>query len=85
MCHRSSGRYKDIAGFCKSTKLEEIQKHGYILTPGRYVGTEAQEEDDETFKEKMKKLTTEFKDQFAQSAKLEIDIKKNLENIEFKL
>jgi len=42
--------------------LKEIQKHSHILTPGRYVGTEIQEEDDEAFEEKMKKLTAEVVD-----------------------
>ena len=58
------GKYKDIVGFCKSAKSEEIRKHGYILTPGRYVGTEVQEEDDEAFEEKMKRLTGELSEQF---------------------
>lgn len=52
-------QYKDIPGFCKSATLEEIRKHQHILTPGRYVGTEAEEEDLEEFEEKMKRLTTE--------------------------
>ena len=66
-----SGKYKDEAGFCKSAKLAEIQKHGYILTPGRYVGTEAQEEDGEAFEEKMKRLTGKLSEQFVESSKLE--------------
>src|SRR3989339_491414 len=42
-----NGKYSDIAGFCKSAKIDEVKKHGYILTPGWYVGAEAQEEDSE--------------------------------------
>ena len=52
--------YKDIAGFCKAVKLEEIRKQGHILTPGRYVGAEEEEEDEEAFEEKMKRLTAEL-------------------------
>ncbi len=75
------GKYKDIAGFCKSGKLEEIKKHGHILTPGRYVGTEEQEEDPEAFEEKMKRLTSNLARQFKKSAELETEIKKNLKGL----
>lgn len=75
------GEYKDVAGFCKSARLEEIKKHGFILTPGRYVGTEEIEEDDEVFEEKMKRLTSELSEQFKKSKELEEEIKKNLEGI----
>ncbi|MBI2167692.1 MAG: SAM-dependent DNA methyltransferase [Candidatus Omnitrophica bacterium] len=75
--------YKDIAGFCKSAELEEIKKHGHILTPGRYVGTEEQEEDPEAFDEKMKRLTGELSKQFNESDQLEEEIKKNLKGIGF--
>ena len=76
-----SGKYEDIKGFCKAASLDEIRKHGHILTPGRYVGVEEIEEDDEEFEEKMKRLTSELKQQFVQSNKLEVDIKKNLKGI----
>lgn len=79
------GKYKDIAGFCRSAKLEEIQKHGYILTPGRYVGTEVQEEDDEGFEEKMKRLTAELSNQFKKSEELEKAIRQNLNKLNFPL
>lgn len=75
------GKYEDIKGFCKSAKLDEIQKNGYILTPGRYVGTEEVEEDKELFEEKMKKLTLELADQFKKSKELEEEIKKNLKGL----
>ena len=71
--------YKDIPGFCKSATLEEVRKHDYILTPGRYVGFEEQEEDEEAFEEKMKKLTSELAKQMQESKKLDEEIKKNLE------
>ncbi|HCJ66192.1 MAG TPA: N-6 DNA methylase [Elusimicrobia bacterium] len=75
------GKYQDIKGFCKAVKLDEIRKHGHILTPGRYVGTEEIEEDDETFEDKMKKLTSELSSQFKKSKELEQEIKKNLEDL----
>jgi len=51
------GVYADVPGFCKSAPLDEVRKHGHVLTPGRSVGTEAQEDDGEPFEEKMKRLT----------------------------
>ena len=74
-------KYEDVAGFCKSVKIEEIRKHEHILTPGRYVGTEAAEEDKEPFEEKMKRLTSELASQFEESKKLEQEIKDNLGKI----
>jgi type I restriction enzyme M protein len=79
------GKYKDEAGFCKSAKLDEIRKHGYILTPGRYVGTEAQEEDAEVFEDKMKRLTGELLEQFKESDKLGTEIKKNLKRLGYNI
>jgi type I restriction enzyme M protein len=73
------GRYADIPGFCKSARLDEIRAHGHVLTPGRYVGAEDAEDDGEPFAEKMKRLTATLEEQFAESAKLEKAIRKNLE------
>jgi Type I restriction-modification system methyltransferase subunit len=73
--------YADIPGFCKSATLEEIAAHGYVLTPGRYVGAEETEDDGEPFEDKMQKLVTELNAQFAESAKLEQAIKANLEGL----
>lgn len=73
--------YEDIPGFCKVTTLDEIAEHDYVLTPGRYVGSEAAEDDDEIFDEKMKRLTTELNEQFAKSHELEKRIKENLKKI----
>lgn len=70
--------YADTPGFCKSATLEEIAKHGHVLTPGRYVGAEEVEDDGEPFEEKMQKLVAELNAQFAESAKLEQAIKENL-------
>ncbi|MBA3493339.1 MAG: N-6 DNA methylase, partial [Gammaproteobacteria bacterium] len=75
------GEYKDIPGFCKSATLEEIRKHGHVLTPGRYVGAEAQEDDGEPFKEKMKRLTATLRAQQAEAAKLDATIARNLKEL----
>jgi type I restriction enzyme M protein len=54
---KGAGEYADAPGFCKATKADEVKEHGFVLTPGRYVGAEAAEEDDEPFEERMKRLT----------------------------
>ena len=73
--------YQDIAGFCKSATTAEIAGHGHVLTPGRYVGVEAIEDDGQPFEEKMSRLVSELKGQFAESAKLETAIQKNLKGL----
>jgi type I restriction enzyme M protein len=70
--------YADEAGFCKATKLADIRKHDYVLTPGRYVGAVAQEEDSEPFPDKMARLTAMLGQQFTESARLEAEIRANL-------
>ncbi len=70
--------YEDEAGFVKSAKLEDLQKHDYVLTPGRYVGAAAEEDDGEPFAEKMVRLTGQLKTQFEESDRLEGEIKKDL-------
>lgn len=80
---KGAGDYEDIPGFCKSVTLEEIKEHGYVLTPGRYVGAEELEEDDEPFAEKMARLTATLEGQFKESAKLEKAIKTNLKQLGF--
>ena len=79
------GKYEDVLGFCKSASLDEIRKHEHILTPGRYVGAEEEEEDSELFDEKMKRLTSELSKQMEEGKKLDEEIKKNLESIGFRL
>jgi len=74
----STAAYADVAGFCKSVALEEIRKHDYVLTPGRYVGAAEVEEDSEPFEQKMKRLTATLEEQFVESAKLEKAIRANL-------
>ncbi len=70
--------YSDVPGFCKSATTAEIAAHGFVLTPGRYVGAEAVEDDGEPFEEKMPRLVAELNAQFAESARLEEAIKANL-------
>ena len=78
-----NGEYQDIAGFAKVATLEEIKEHDYVLTPGRYVGSEEVEEDDEAFAEKMERLTAELNEQFTKSHELEADIKATLGRVEW--
>ncbi len=80
-----TGKYSDIAGFCKSAKIDEIRKHSHILTPGRYVGTMATEEDDEVFDEKMKRFTNELSGQFRKSVELEKEIRKNIKGLGYEI
>jgi type I restriction enzyme M protein len=82
---KDAGEYADVPGFCKSATLEEIRKHGHVLTPGRYVGAEAQEDDGEPFDEKMKRLTATLREQQAEAAKLDKTIGRNLEELGYGL
>jgi len=75
------GGYKDVAGFCKAASLEEIRHHGHVLTPGRYVGAEAVEDDGEPFEEKMKRLVAQLREQQAEAARLDAAIAENLEEL----
>jgi type I restriction enzyme M protein len=77
--------YSDIPGFCKSATTAEIAAHGYVLTPGRYVGAEEVEDDGEPFEEKMPRLVAELQGQFAESAKLEAAIRANLKGLGYAL
>ena len=77
--------YEDQAGFCKSTTLEEIKKHDFVLTPGRYVGATEELDDGIPFAEKMATLTAKLSEQFAESATLEAEIKKNLAGLGYEL
>jgi type I restriction enzyme M protein len=78
-----AGEYRDIPGFCKSASLEEIRQHGYVLTPGRYVGVVVEDEDDEPFEEKMKRLVEQLRKQQAEAAKLDATIAANLTELGF--
>jgi type I restriction enzyme M protein len=78
---KESGEYGDVPGFCKSAALAEIQKHGHVLTPGRYVGAEAQEDDAEPFEEKMARLVATLREQQAEAVKLDAAIEANLKEL----
>lgn len=80
-----NGRLENKAGFCAVATTEDIEKQDYILTPGRYVGIEEQEDDGEPFEEKMKRLTSELSELFKESHKLEEDIRKNLGAIGYEI
>jgi type I restriction enzyme M protein len=73
--------YHNIPGFCKSATLEDIRKHGHVLTPGRYVGAEAQEDNGEPFEEKMRRLTAQLREQQAEARRLDESIWKNLKEL----
>lgn len=77
--------YKDVAGFCKVAKLDEIAKNDYVLTPGRYVGLAKQEDDGEPFEEKMTRLTSELSDMFERSHELEDEIRRKLGAIGYEI
>ena len=78
---KGAGTYEDVPGFCKSAPIDEIRKHGHVLTPGRYVGAEAQEDDGELFEEKMKRLTATLREQQAEATKLDAAIAANLREL----
>ncbi len=82
---RSDGEsaYADIPGFCKSATLEEIRKHGHVLTPGRYVGAAPQEDDGEPFEDKMARLTKQWREQQAEARRLDAAIEENLARLGF--
>jgi type I restriction enzyme M protein len=77
----NAGEYADVPGFCRRATLDEIRKHGHVLTPGRYVGAEAAEDDGEPFEEKMKRFTATLRDQRAEAARLDAVIAANLKEL----
>jgi len=77
------GVYADVAGFCRSVPLAEIAQHGHVLTPGRYVGAEEVEDDDEAFAEKMARLTEQLGEQMAKGAELDTVIRAKLGGLGF--
>jgi len=78
---KGAPKYEDIPGFCKAVKKEEIEKAGFVLTPGRYVGLADEVDDGVPFEEKMQKLSVELKDAFKKGDELEAHILKNLQKI----
>ena len=75
------GEYADVPGFCRSVPLAEIAQHGHVLTPGRYVGAEAVENDDEAFAEKMTRLTEQLGEQMAKGVELDAVIRAKLRGL----
>ena len=73
-----SDGYADVPGFCKSASLDEVRKHSHVVTPGRYVGAEPQEDDGEPFGDKMKRLVAQLRQQQAEGARLDAAIADNL-------
>lgn len=79
------GEYADIPGFCRSVTLAEIAEHGHVLTPGRYVGAEEVEDDDEAFAEKMQRLTQQLGKQMQKGAELDQLIRQKLGGLGYEL
>ena len=75
--------YADIPGFCMSAALDEVSKHGHVLTPGRYVGAEPQPDDGEPFDKKMSRLAAQWRRQQAEARRLDAAIEANLESLGF--
>ena len=73
------GEYANIPGFCKSADLEEVRRHGHVLTPGRYVGAAPREDDGDPFEEKMARLAEQWREQRAEAERLDAEIEANLE------
>jgi type I restriction enzyme M protein len=78
---KDAGEYANVPGFCKAVTLDDIGKHGHVLTPGRYVGAEAAEDDDELFEEKMSLLSATLRQQQTEAAKLDDAISANLREL----
>ena len=78
-----AGDYADTPGFCSSSPVDEVRKHSHVLTPGRYVGAEPQEDDGEPFDQKMARLTAQWREQQAEARKLDAAIEANLKMLGF--
>ena len=81
----TDGTLEDVKGFCAVKDIKDIAEQDYILTPGRYVGIEEQEDDGEPFEEKMSRLTAELSEMFKKSHDLEEEIRKNLGAIGYEI
>jgi type I restriction enzyme M protein len=78
---KGAGAYADVPGFCKMARLDDIKTRGHVLTPGRYVGAAAAEEDDEPFEEKMARLAKMLREQQEEAVKLDTAIAANLKGL----
>lgn len=82
---KHDGHYEDIKGFCKSANIDEIIKHNFVLTPGRYVGIKDEEDDGIPFEDKMTELTTKLAEQMKEEKRSDEEIKIQLKNVGFNL
>jgi type I restriction enzyme M protein len=78
---KGSGQYANVPGFCKAVTLDDLRKNGHVLTPGRYVGTEAAEQDDEPFEERLNRLTATLRQQMEEGGRLDAAIQANLKDL----
>ena len=76
-----AGAYEDVPGFCRSATADEIAGHGFVLTPGRYVGSAPEEEDDEPFEDKMARLAAELRGQMVEARRLDSAIEASLKGL----
>ena len=81
--NKGAGDYADVPGFCRAAKLDEIQRHGHVLTPGRYVGAGAAKEDEEPFEEQMGRLVATLTEQHTEAVKLDAAISARLKELGF--
>ncbi|UTA47456.1 type I restriction-modification system subunit M [Simiduia sp. 21SJ11W-1] len=75
------GDFEDVPGFCKAAKVEDIAANDFVLTPGRYVGTEVEEDDGEVFEARMRELSNTLYLQMADAQQLDALIKQNLSGL----
>ena len=75
---KDADKYEDVPGFCKGSTTDDIAAHSFALTPGRYVGAEYVEDEDEPFEDTIRWLTIQLEQQFAEGARLEDQIQENL-------
>ena len=80
---KKDGKYEDVKGFCKSASMDEVKKHNFVMTPGRYVGIPDEESDGVPFEQKMNELTSTLKAQMDEEKRLDEEIKNQLSNIGF--
>jgi type I restriction enzyme M protein len=78
---KDAGAYADVPGFCFGAKLEDIQKHGYVLTPGRYVGAAEAEDDAEPFEQRVRRLTSMLREQQMTAERLDATIRQSLHGL----
>jgi type I restriction enzyme M protein len=78
---KGADAYADLTGYCKSASLDDIRKHGHVLTPGRYVGADTQADDGQPFEDEMRRLTVLLRDQHSEATKLDAIISENLREL----